>query len=155
MGRGAWHTTLRVGHDFAIKQQQLAGVEESRLKSPGEREAARTTEMRLEGQLSTGRSLQSSSDNISIRREAHKLKPPGGQFKLCYQSGLSFHTAPSVCSSQIRVSSGCGHCQSFCADLLPTFPFLPSLTLRREKQSCAGRASLFTLWGKPGVRSLR
>ena len=77
MGRGAWHTTLRVGHDFAIKQQ-LAGIEESRLKSPGEREAARTTEMRLEGQLSTGGSLQSSSDNISIRREAHKLKPPGG-----------------------------------------------------------------------------
>ena len=153
MGRGAWHTTLRVGHDFSIKQQ-LVGIEESRLKSPGEREAARTAEMRLEGQLSAGRSPENSSDNISIRREAHKLKPPGGSLN-SVTSLVSFHTAPSVCSSQIRVSSGCGHCQSFCADLLPTFPFLPSLTLRREKQSCAGRASSFSLWGKPGLRSLR
>ena len=45
-------------HDFAIKQ---------RLKSPGEGEAARTAEMRLEGQLSAGGSQQNSSDNISIR----------------------------------------------------------------------------------------
>lgn len=54
----------------------------------GVSEMDRAAEIRLEGQLSVGKSLKNSSGNISIKRETHKLKQLRGNLNFITQVGL-------------------------------------------------------------------